>query len=541
LKAVVVSKLMFTLLLLSMLKFTKYIYIPTIAEEEPFRVPGVNEGEFFKYGNFSAVWSGQGDPPFPIMRDFNNTEWIQVNVETVSGANVTFEFVWRFKNGTELVLQDWIDVNTGPNPLGVGYLFPFFISTNLHAGDALYNTTSGPYVKWKINETITREYLGKSINANHAEMSFTFPHIANNDFYWNQETGVLMEIATFSEYPEESGTFSLHFQIISTSINRYVYEMNLFDSSYFVEIKTDGIISGFSYTNFTFSLAWLSQGSYTNITLPKTLNNTSIKVMYHWMIQGWDESPQISANDTHYFVFGEGSLEGCIIWVCFAEPKIELDISTPTTYLGYYVNITGEVTYRDYPMSGIRVYIGWSSGGPLNEISTVSTLSDGTFTVSWMPHATGIFYIFSKLICPWLPDEVDVPVSYVCLSISLPVEQHIFSVVSNSTLSALVFDSTAKILSFSASGPNNTTGYAKVFISKQILTNINDLKVYVDGNQTEYTFASADNSWVINILYKHSLHEVRLVIPEFSLVIILPFFIVFSLTAIALVKRKVQF
>jgi len=319
---------------------------------------------------------------------------------------------------------------------------------------------------------------------------------------------------------------------------RYVYEIDVLDVNYILEVETDGIIGNLSYTNFTFSLAWLSKGTYTNITLPRTLNNTSIKVMYDWMIQGWDETPNIFANDTHYFVFGTGPFEGCIVWVCFGEPKIEMDVSASTLALGYYVNITGQVAYRDHPMGSMGVWVGWSSGGLPNEISTVSTSDDGAFNVSWMPHATGTFYIVAKLLCPWLPDEADVPEAHACLAVSLPHENHVFSVVSNSTISALTFNSTANTLSFLASGPNGTTGYAKVFISKQLLTDVNNLKVYIDGNQTGYTYGSTDNSWIINITYKHSTHKVQMIIPEFPSAIATLLLVLIVSMAIVLLKGK---
>jgi len=327
--------------------------------------------------------------------------------------------------------------------------------------------------------------------------------------------------------------------VILPACNRYVYGIEILNTTYVVEVETDGVIGGLTYTNFTFSLAWLSKGTYTNITLPRTLNNTDIKVMYDWMIQGWDSTPNIIANETHYFVFGAYPDEGCIVWVCFGEPLIEMDLSASTLALGYYVNITGRVTYRGYPMNSMDVWIEWSSGGLPNEISTVLTHGDGTFNVSWMPHATGTFYIIAKIIWPrWLPDEVDVPESRACLAVSPPFENQVFSVVSNSTISALTFNSTANVLSFLAIDPDGTTGYAKVFISKQLLTNISSLIVYVDGKQTDYTYGSTNNSWTIAIMYKHSTHEVQMVIPEFASTTVTLLTVLIASTAIVLLKKK---
>jgi len=531
----------FMLSLIATLEFIGIMYIPVIVGQEPPRVPGVKAGDFFRYGNLTAVWSG-GEPISSGIEDWNNTEWIQVEVKTVSGTNVTYEFRMHFKNGSDYIIEEWIDVNSGPKPFSIGeMLSPFFISANLQAGDPVYNTTHLRFSRWIINETISKSYLGTLMEVNHVNITEDQApnQIVYRNLYWEKKSGVLMEADLIYEYPSKGGTFKLRFEIVLiSSTKHYIYPITILDSTYFVAIETDGIINRFGYTNFTFSLDWLSQGTYTNITLPRTLNNTGIKVMYDWMIQGWDETPNISANDTHYFVFGMEPDEGCIVWVCFGEPRIEMDVSAPTLTLGYYVNITGQVTYRGHPMGSMSVWIGWSSGGLPNEISIVPTSEDGTFNVSWIPHATGTFYIIGKLICPWLPDEVDVPESHACLAVSPPFENYVFSVVSNSTISALTFNSTANVLSFSAYGPDGTTGYAKVFISKQLLTDISNLIVYVDGNQTDYTYGSTDNSWTINIVYEHSTHEVQMIIPEFPSAIATFLPVLIALIAIVLLKGK---
>ena len=85
------------------------------------------------------------------------------------------------------------------------------------------------------------------------------------------------------------------------------------------------------------------------------------------------------------------------------------------------------------------------------------------------------YYVCARLIIyPW-PDEVLIPQACVCLSISPPYEQNVFSVASNSTITNLKFDSATYTLTFSASGPDGTIGYAKIFISKQLLTDITAL------------------------------------------------------------------
>lgn len=300
---------------------------------------------------------------------------------------------------------------------------------------------------------------------------------------------------------------------VSSSSSNYVYEIVSMGESYIIAIETDGIVSGLNYNNYSFSINWENYGTFENVTVPKSLNGTSIKVFCSGMVQGW-MSPQLIANESHYIILGPDPSWGHIKEVYFGMPTVQVDLSAPTVVLGYYVNITGMVSYRGKPVNDVGVRLLWSSGGLPNEITTVVPSHDGTFLVSWIPTATGTFYIAAMLICPWLPDEVPTPQAYACLSISPPYEQTVFSVVSNSTITNLTFDSANYTLSFSASGPDGTTGYAKVFISKQLLTDITILKVYVDGNLTNYSYTATDSAWIIIVHYAHSTHQIEIIIPE---------------------------
>jgi hypothetical protein len=83
-----------------------------------------------------------------------------------------------------------------------------------------------------------------------------------------------------------------------------------------------------------------------------------------------------------------------------------------------------------------------------------------------------------------------------------------FSIISNSTISELAFNSTSEVLSFTVSGPPGTTGFTNVTIAKTLIGNINALDVYLDGNETNYTISDMNYSWLIHFTYHHSTHKV---------------------------------
>lgn len=91
---------------------------------------------------------------------------------------------------------------------------------------------------------------------------------------------------------------------------------------------------------------------------------------------------------------------------------------------------------------------------------------------------------------------------------SVNVWGSVYTVVSNSSVSNLVFNSTSKVLSFIVSGPSGTVGCANVTIAKTLIESISDVTVYLDGNQISYTVASNGYYWSLSFIYHHSTHHV---------------------------------
>ncbi len=107
------------------------------------------------------------------------------------------------------------------------------------------------------------------------------------------------------------------------------------------------------------------------------------------------------------------------------------------------------------------------------------------------------------------------------ISASLSPENNDFAVVSNSTVSPLVYNSNANVVNFNVSGSSGTTGYTEAFISKTMLPDATEASVILDGKQQNVTTSSIGDSWVLYFVYPHSAHEVSIrmqesVIPEFS-------------------------
>jgi len=88
--------------------------------------------------------------------------------------------------------------------------------------------------------------------------------------------------------------------------------------------------------------------------------------------------------------------------------------------------------------------------------------------------------------------------------------QSFFFVESNSTVSELFFNSTSSELSFTVSGTSGTAGYVKVTIAKSLISSVQNVKVYLDGNQLDVAITSDADSWLLSFTYVHSTHHVRI-------------------------------
>jgi hypothetical protein len=156
-----------------------------------------------------------------------------------------------------------------------------------------------------------------------------------------------------------------------------------------------------------------------------------------------------------------------------------------------------------------------------------------------MPTASGYFILKAE----WAGNSTFLLAdATITLSVLPYADQYVFSVESNSTISNLVFNSQTNQLSFNASGPSGTTGYTKVTVAKSLVPNITGLQVTLDGKPYDYTVLNATNSWILTFIYHHSSHMIVInlptAVPEFSPFLMLPLFIIATLAAALLLRRK---
>jgi outer membrane protein assembly factor BamB len=189
------------------------------------------------------------------------------------------------------------------------------------------------------------------------------------------------------------------------------------------------------------------------------------------------------------------------------QSDLSLSLESQTSFFGFNVNLNGILKSGTTLIDKATILLSYSIAGgqTWNDITTVQTSSDGSYNAVWLPAATGTFLVRASYqgVYPYQSSEASLNLSVIPYN-----NQYVFAVSSNSTVSALAFDSSSNILTFTVSGPSGTTGFVDMQIAKNLVANIANLKVYLDGNTLDYTATSTANSWLLHYSYSHSTHSI---------------------------------
>jgi hypothetical protein len=232
--------------------------------------------------------------------------------------------------------------------------------------------------------------------------------------------------------------------------------------------------------------------------------------------------------------------------LCAMMPTyISISTYCPSMQSGYSVNITGTLVDANMnPLRNVTVNMSYTFSGFTNwtPIASESTNSLGDYNASWVPPAPSYFMLKAVYSGNYTHAGSSCDVSFSALPFG---SQYVFSVESNSTISAMGFDNNTKTLSFTASGPSGTVGYTKVTIPQSLVLNVTQLQVYIDKAERNYTSTESFGSLVIVFAYNHSSHQVEVAlnptpVPEFPSFLILPLLMIALLVAAVIQRSKIS-
>lgn len=180
-----------------------------------------------------------------------------------------------------------------------------------------------------------------------------------------------------------------------------------------------------------------------------------------------------------------------------------------TTATNFKVNIQGTLTADNSGISDASIQLSYSvdGGNSWTPLTFVSTDNGGVFQAVWTPLVSGNYFLRAL----YEGNSELAPANTTVNFAVLPFEDDsVFSVASNSTVTALAFNSTSQELSFKVSGETGTTGYVNVYISKSLMSDGSNLKVYFDQENLQPVTQSIGESWLVSLTYHHSIHTVTL-------------------------------
>ncbi len=177
---------------------------------------GVEEGDWVKYGHFTASWSGTGTED--ALATLKDIDWMKVEVKSVSGTEVTAETTILYKNGaTTPSSTTTIDVATGEGTGGGLFIVIMLIAADLEEGDSIPQQYGSAL---EINGTVTRIYCGATRSVNFIELTVSTPEgTSTAEAYWDQATGVLMETSISASVTTPTAqSLEFSFKAIETNI-----------------------------------------------------------------------------------------------------------------------------------------------------------------------------------------------------------------------------------------------------------------------------------------------------------------------------------
>jgi len=202
----------------------------------PERIVGVSEGSWFEYlSNWAWTSNDPNAEPPSYWVEVNNTEWLRISVQSISGTNITSQGLTHFKNGSEWTDTYVVDVDTGQGN-GTGT----FIAANVSIGDLIYTSPPpGLFEGATLNETMLAIYLGETVEVNHLNLTQTWTYLGfeyawSVNYYWYRDAGALCEFG-FNWY-NKTGEYVTTFSYAYVIVDKGVFTIS-------GDINSDGIVN----------------------------------------------------------------------------------------------------------------------------------------------------------------------------------------------------------------------------------------------------------------------------------------------------------
>jgi hypothetical protein len=192
-------------------------------------------------------------------------------------------------------------------------------------------------------------------------------------------------------------------------------------------------------------------------------------------------------------------------------PTINLQCKSTPIDVGFKVDISGMLSNNTLGLTNkaLQLYNSKDGGRTWEPLTVVNTDNEGKFNAVWVSLVSGVFSFKAECYADTEYNAATTTVSFAIEPVTVGnSKENVFTMISNSTISQLNFNSETSELSFKASGETGTTGYVSVNVPKTLINDISNLKVYIDGNQLAFSNSQESDTWTITITYSHSTHTI---------------------------------
>jgi photosystem II stability/assembly factor-like uncharacterized protein len=190
--------------------------------------------------------------------------------------------------------------------------------------------------------------------------------------------------------------------------------------------------------------------------------------------------------------------------------SLKFDLQCNTALSNFTAKINGSLTTHSKPLPSATVNLFYSkdNGSSWNQFSLTNTDNNGKFSQKWQPPVNNSFDSFVIKAKYEENSTHSRAEATLYLATTSNQNQSILSVISNSPITKLEYNTTNKQLSFNVSSPLNTTGYAKAYVDKTLIENASDITVFVDGIQKPYNTELIESTMTISLAYDGGNHSV---------------------------------
>jgi len=211
------------LLVILVVALAAVLYVVANPPPKPITV-GVNVGDTFKYNITStSVLTGLDAQELPGFFQYNQTEYYRITITGVTGTNVSMNTLWRFKNGTEVIGTQLLDVATGKktDPNGFWAIYP----ANLNVGDLL---RPKGFDGLTVNRTDIRNFVDSARYDNYWFIENQFYNVNDPtqstmryDYTggtFDKITGMLETLTNYQEYNNPAQKATITWNLVESSV-----------------------------------------------------------------------------------------------------------------------------------------------------------------------------------------------------------------------------------------------------------------------------------------------------------------------------------